>query len=443
MNSPRTSNRNQRRSGPRQRRAQNLLEVTVRSRMANQQRNRRILVWTCKLILVAAALFGTIFGGRRGLQKFFWQNPEYNLAVVEINNDGSALSRETILTTAGLRLGENIFSVSLAKARDAISALPQVDHVEMQKVLPNKIAIELTERRPVAWLADSQAEDPSASDKSFLIDAKFVLFKPKRQLPEYLRLPAIYGVPTENFLSGETVNRPEVNAALNLIQRNGDSARFHLQSIDLSKGYCMVATDSRRAQITFSLDNIDRQLERLGALLDYVDGNHQEIQTVNLMVERNIPVTFAPTPSQEADDSDAAPADENGKQTGPADSKGSSGKSADKSSKSPEKKRTSENSKKGGNSQSMAAGSRHTSGKSADKPSTLAHKKTTDGSETGDQTKTETKAKRPKNTLDAGLQIRRAEPAGTPSEPQIRRAQPVTSLSPDIPNQVTYKTSHG
>lgn len=290
MKSRKSSTRNQRnrRSG------QNILEVSVRSQLANQQRNRMILRWTSKVIAVVGLVSAGVYGVREGLRHFLWENPEYNLAVVEINNDGSGLTREVILTAAGLQLGENIFNVSLAAARDALADLPQVEHVELRRVLPQKISIDVAERRPVAWLAAGEALDPSTSEASFLVDAKGVLFKPKRLLPEYLRLPVIVGVQIENFLAGEVVRLPEAQAALDLIHQSGDSGRFQIQSINLSKGYCMVVTDIQKKQIVFPLDDIEWQLERLAAVLDYGNANRKEIQTVNLMVERNIPITEVP-----------------------------------------------------------------------------------------------------------------------------------------------------
>ena len=300
---------NRRKSGVYQRRTQNLLEVTVRSQAAIQKRNRFVLAWTCRILLAVGLVAGCVYGVRQGLRHFLWENPEYSLAAGEVNDDGAALTREVIMNTAGLKIGQNVFSFSLAKAREAVTALPQVDHVEMQRVLPNKVTIDLTERRPLAWIADAQSEDPSASDKSFLVDAKHVLFKPKRALPEYLRLPAIYGVPMDNFLSGEVIDKPEVTAALDLITRNGDTARFQIRQIDVSKGYCMIATDSKRARVTFGLDKVDQQLERLAAVVQRFSSPQQEIQTVNLLPEKNIPVTFAPPPGRDGDNAEAmAPA---------------------------------------------------------------------------------------------------------------------------------------
>ena len=131
MNSSRNKINQRRRSGTRQRNnPQGLLEVNVRSKLAIRQRNRTVLVWFCKIMLACAVISGGIYGGRKAVDRMFLKNPEYNLAAVEITDDGSALSREVILSAAKLEVGQNIFSVSLSKAREAIVALPQTITIE-------------------------------------------------------------------------------------------------------------------------------------------------------------------------------------------------------------------------------------------------------------------------------------------------------------------------
>jgi hypothetical protein len=56
----------------------------------------------------------------------------------------------------------------------------------------------------------------------------------------------------------------------------------------------MVVTNESRAKITFGLDRIDEQIDRLGVLLDRVSQSRRELRTINLMVQRNVPVVYAP-----------------------------------------------------------------------------------------------------------------------------------------------------
>lgn len=304
--------RNQRRSSRKQIRQQNLLEVTVRSAKAAEQRNRWLVTWSCVLILVAMAIGGIYYGVREGLRRFLWENPDYDLAEVEISTDGS-LAREQVLEVTEIRQGMNIFRINIWKAREKLTELPQVDVAEIQRTLPNKITIHITERKPIAWIAAKYDEDPTVYASSYLVDARGTLMKSKNQLSEYFHLPVIYGVPTENFEQGQVISTPEVKAALDLVRLNSDDAaqaRFQARSIDVSKGYCLVVTDRSHACITFGLEHLDLQMERLMMVLDHIEQNKREMQTVNLMVQRNVPVTFVEQSIAPVDGSEPLPGSE-------------------------------------------------------------------------------------------------------------------------------------
>ncbi len=293
--------RNRRLSTTRQRKQQHLLDVKVRSRKAAQQRIHRFVNAFCKILLFGSALAASAYGAREGLRRFLWENPDYRLSDIEINDDGGSVSREQLLKTADIRQGMNIFSINLAKAREKLAAIPQIERVEIDREAPAKIVITVSERKPVAWLAGKTDGDATTSDSACLVDKKGVLIKPRSRLAEYLNLPIIYGAPgAENFQGGQTVDAFEIRAALDLVRLNADGVRFQIRSIDLSKMYCMVVTDQKRERVTFGFDRLDWQLDRLGILLDQIDAGKKEIQTVNLMVERNVPVTFAPPPEEEA-----------------------------------------------------------------------------------------------------------------------------------------------
>lgn len=293
--------RNRRISTPKQRKQQHLLDVKVRSRKAAQQRVGRMISLACKLILFVGILSGLYLGVEEGLRRFLWENPYYALADVEVKADGT-LTKEQVMHAAGIFEGANIFAVNLSRARADLTNLPQVSEVEIRRVLPNRIIMHVFERKPVAWLTPSGIDDPSTSDKSFLIDGNGVLISPKVRLPEYVNLPVISGQDIESLKAGQTVEEPELKGALALVKLNSDSPRFAFQNIDVSKKYCLTATDRNHARITFGLEQpIEGQLARLETLIQHVEESDRELQTVNLMVERNVPVTFVEPPPPEVE----------------------------------------------------------------------------------------------------------------------------------------------
>ena len=291
--------RNQRVSNTKHRRQQHLLDVKVRSHKAIQHRNHRVLVVTSKLLLIMLGCAAVIIGVRYGSKQLFFENPDYRLSKIEVVTDGT-LHREQVLQAADLREGVNIFSVRLGRVQELLEQLPQVDQVQVVRKMPAEIDIQIVERKPVAWITSAkEIIDPFATDGTFLVDARGVLMKEKKLLPEYLGLPVILGCTGESLEAGKTVASFEAKAALELLRlstRSFMQTRFQVREIDISKGYCLVVTDKNRTQVTFGFDNLESQLQRLEQFLVYSDDSKRELETVNLLVQRNIPVTFTKSP---------------------------------------------------------------------------------------------------------------------------------------------------
>jgi len=296
----RSQRRNRRVSNVRQRRQQHLLDVKVRSRKATQHRTRRVLALLSRVTVLAGLCAAIYVGAREGAKRFFFENADYQLRAIELQTDGT-LQREQILKVADLHEGENIFSVNLGRVRDNLQRLPQVDDVEVVRKLPREIDIHVIERKPVAWITgDKQISDPFVSDAAFLVDARGVLMREKKLLPEYLGLPLISGCSSESLEAGKVVESLEAKTALELLRlstRSFMQTRFQIREIDVSKSYCLLVTDKNHARVTLGLNDLEAQLQRLEQFLVYCDDSKQELETVNLLVQRNIPVTFAKPPA--------------------------------------------------------------------------------------------------------------------------------------------------
>ncbi len=291
--------RNRRVSNVRQRRQQHLLDVKVRSRRATQHRVRRAMSVLARVILVAALCAAGYAGVREAARRLLFENSDFQLKTIELQTDGT-LQREQVLKAADLHEGENIFNVNLARVHDRIQQLPQTDEVEVVRKLPAEIDIHVVERKPVAWItSEKEISDPFTSDAAFLVDARGVLMKQKKLLPEYLGLPLILGCSSESLEAGKVVEFPEAKTALELLRLSAASflqMRFQIREIDLSKNYCLLVTDKNRARVTLGFNDLQTQLRRLEQFLVYCDDSKQELATVNLLVQRNIPVTFAEPP---------------------------------------------------------------------------------------------------------------------------------------------------
>jgi hypothetical protein len=137
--------------------------------------------------------------------------------------------------------------------------------------------------------------------------------KEKKLLPEYLALPLITGCTTEALAPGKSVESFEAKTALELLRLTTTSfmqTRFQIREVDVSKGYCLLATDKNHSQVMFGFDQLDEQMQRLEQFLVYSDDSHRQIETVNLLVARNTPVTFAHPDSEVIQELEPEPAPE-------------------------------------------------------------------------------------------------------------------------------------
>src|SRR6266513_2717020 len=289
--------RNRRVSNVRQRRQQHLLDVKVRSRRATQHRIRRAMGVLLKVVLVAALVGAAYAGVRQAARRLLFENSDFQLKTIELQTDGS-LQREQVLKAADVHEGENLFRVNLARVHDRIQQLPQTDEVQVVRKLPGEIDIRVVERKPVAWItSEKEISDPFASDAAFLVDARGVLMKQKKLLPEYLGLPLILGCSSESLEAGKIVESDEAKTALELLRLSARSflqMRFQVREIDVSNSYRLLVTDKNHSRVMFGYNDLETQLRRLEQFLVYCDDSKQELATLNLLVQRNIPVTFAP-----------------------------------------------------------------------------------------------------------------------------------------------------
>ena len=274
----------------------NLLDVRMRTVTARRRRRAIIFRWLSNVFLVVVVGVGAFFGLQAALDKFFFKNPEYTLRRISFELD-EILTRDEALAVTGLREGVNIFSVDFAKVEAALREIPQVQDVRLARKLPDQIDVSITARRPIAWVAaPGETGDPSASEKSLLVDAGGFLMRPRHIMPEYFHLPAIYGAKSDNVRDGEPLPGEDLRLAVRLIETvaSHPNSLLHIRAIDVSRGYCLEVVNDANARILFGIADFEEQLARLQQLLAHCNETGRSLERVNLMVKRNTPVNFVP-----------------------------------------------------------------------------------------------------------------------------------------------------
>jgi len=283
-----------RRRPARRKRREHLLEVTATAETERRRRNQKALLYVFEGIFLAGLLAVAWFGVTLFIEQFFTKNKNYDVRIVEVNTD-SVMTREEVLSKTGIREGLNIFSLNLEAAQKALALIPEVKSASVQRNLPDTVTISIEARRPIAWVAPGDTgADPSTMETSCLVDEDGVMIKPQGFEASHMRLPVVYGVPTEQWRIGDKIEMPELEAALDLftLAAERSNPQVSLRAADITKGWCIVAWNDPQTRLTFGLKDIPAQLDRLQVILSHVDQTSRRIATANLIPERNTPVIF-------------------------------------------------------------------------------------------------------------------------------------------------------
>jgi cell division protein FtsQ len=159
----------------------------VSSVRAGLARLRRPFEIVGRIVLVLAIAAGALGVGRL-VERHVRTSPAF--AVHEIAVEGQVrLSREEILTRAGITIGRNVFDVSQEQAERRLTRHPWIAEAHVRRRLPGRFEITVRERREVALLA---------LDDVYLVAEDGAVFK-KVDGDDPIDLPVITGIDRGRF----------------------------------------------------------------------------------------------------------------------------------------------------------------------------------------------------------------------------------------------------
>jgi cell division septal protein FtsQ len=170
-------------------------------------------------------------------------------------------------------------------------------------VLPCTLKVRVTERVPVAQVNVPVVNAAGGIAVSvFQLDQNGFVMKPLdprlcviplSQMSE--ELPVVTGLNGYQLQPGHRVESPQAQMALQLIgafDHSPMAGLVDLRRVDVSSPGVVVATTGQGAEITFALENLERQLARWRKIYDLGQSMNKAIASADLAVSNNVPVRW-------------------------------------------------------------------------------------------------------------------------------------------------------
>jgi cell division protein FtsQ len=243
---------------------------------------RRVLVWT---MAGAASVTVSVVAAR-----FLLYSPQVLLLKSDqIDLLGNHIvSRESVLQPFAHDRNRSVLRIPLEARRSQLEQLPWVESASVERILPNRIRVELTERTPIAFLRNG--------NELALIDAHGVILN--RPEGEDLHFPIVAGLP-------DSMPREEREKRIETYQeflrdadlvRSGSSDR--VSEIDLSNAKDLRVvmtglaslTDSQAVTIHFGNSDFTGKYRMLVENFAQWQANAGRVQSIDLQYSRQVVV---------------------------------------------------------------------------------------------------------------------------------------------------------
>jgi cell division protein FtsQ len=171
------------------------------------------------LALACFALVIVYYTGRT-VRHFVITDPRFTLASADDRTDGLSMeglvhaSRTRVLATFMPDFGRSVFLIPIAERRRRLLAVDWVEDAGIARIWPNRVAVRIRERRPVAFVNLAIPGRPGS--RVLLIDGEGVLLEQPSQ--SHFTFPVLSGISEEE---SETERRFRVQAFLRLMNALG------------------------------------------------------------------------------------------------------------------------------------------------------------------------------------------------------------------------------
>ncbi len=281
----------------------NVLEVKMHSKLVHSARVRMFtsaLAWTLGTLITILLVWRV---SEWALNRFVYTNPTFAIEEIEVQTDG-IIPLEQLREWTGVKEGENLFAVDIRRLTRDLKLNTLIQDAAVERVLPGKLWVRITEREPVVQFTKWQQPSPGSGFRpvTFYFDSNGVMLMPTdlpkltAQLAEQFdHLPRMMGVKGSDLAKGRPVEEPMIRMALQFIEKFGQSEMSSfadLVELDITSSQVIEVTTRQGSRLTFGHEDLGRQLRRWRAVHDYTGGVGKAISTLDLSVSNNVPARW-------------------------------------------------------------------------------------------------------------------------------------------------------
>jgi hypothetical protein len=267
----------------------------------------RALLWS---VAVLVSIIAVAVTSRKVVHKYLFWNPELALSQLIVETDG-ILDRGRILRLARVQENQNLFSIDLDEVRENLLRMPQVQSVAIKRALPGTLRISVEERFAVAWL---ECKAPMINPKRgprVLLDREGIPFVCDSFMREYMQLPVVSVQRLQSIVPGTMIESPHVTAALKVLFLSRQALydyNLEILAIYSPNPYSLVAKYNNGSNVTFGLNDLETQVANLRAALQHAKSINKSIAEINLLLTKNIPLSYTNSPVTNLEDSETSAA---------------------------------------------------------------------------------------------------------------------------------------
>ena len=248
-----------------------------------------------RLAVILAVIGGAVWGVKYGIRRGLLENEEFRLQAIELTPN-PAIDERRLVKVAGIDLNGSLFDCEVGKIEAKLRALPELASASVRREFPGTLIVEAVAREPHAWISSPShgvpARDP---EQGLLVDRNgFAFHCPPALLVEASELPVFQlGEGGEAPAAGKQVVHPELDRLMRLYHvacTEIEGADKWIDTLRQSRAWSLELVSRDGTAASFGLGDHERQMGDLRAALEHARAQDQQIASIELIPERNIPV---------------------------------------------------------------------------------------------------------------------------------------------------------